>query len=74
MFHKYRILIFSEHPDELMKFYRDVLGLELEKKLLLDFYGGRYGLRLLVRLLFLLLFLGFLMVGHDFSLFLGLKS
>ncbi|MBU0976498.1 MAG: VOC family protein [Patescibacteria group bacterium] len=33
MFSKYRILIFSENPDELMKFYRDVLELKLEDKL-----------------------------------------
>ena len=29
----YRILIWSENPDELMKFYRDTLGLELALKL-----------------------------------------
>jgi uncharacterized glyoxalase superfamily protein PhnB len=33
MFSKYRILIFSENPDELMRFYRDVLGLKLLNKL-----------------------------------------
>lgn len=33
MFTAYRILIFSENPDELMKFYRDVLELKIEKKL-----------------------------------------
>ncbi len=33
MFTAYRILIFSENPDKLMQFYRDILGLELEKKL-----------------------------------------
>jgi uncharacterized glyoxalase superfamily protein PhnB len=33
MFSKYRILIFSENPDELMKFYRDDLKLKLVKKL-----------------------------------------
>lgn len=31
MFSEYRILIFSENPDELMKFYRDILGMKLEK-------------------------------------------
>lgn len=30
-FHKYRILIFSENPDKLVPFYRDVLGLCLDK-------------------------------------------
>jgi uncharacterized glyoxalase superfamily protein PhnB len=33
MFTKYLIMIYSENPDELMKFYRDVLELKLEKKL-----------------------------------------
>lgn len=33
MFSKYRILIYSENPDELMKFYRDVLELKLANKL-----------------------------------------
>lgn len=33
MFSKYRILIFSQNPDKLAKFYRDVLKLELETKL-----------------------------------------
>lgn len=33
MFTDYRILIFSENPDELMKFYRDTLEMKLEKKL-----------------------------------------
>jgi len=33
MFSEYRILIFSENPDKLMKFYRDTLGMKLEKKL-----------------------------------------
>jgi len=33
MFSAYRILIFSQNPDKLMKFYRDILGLKLEKKL-----------------------------------------
>ncbi len=43
MFSKYRILIFSEHPDELMKFYQNVLGLELEKKLdIPNDYGYRF--------------------------------
>ena len=32
-FSKYRILIFSENPDTLMPFYRDVLGFELQEKL-----------------------------------------
>lgn len=32
MFKGSRILIWSENPDELMKFYRDVLELELEEK------------------------------------------
>lgn len=44
MFSKYRILIFSEHPDELMKFYQNVLELELEKKLdIPNDYGYRFG-------------------------------
>lgn len=30
-FTKYRILIFSENPDQLMKFYRDVLGFMIIK-------------------------------------------
>lgn len=39
-FAKYRILIFSEDPDKLMVFYRDVLGLKLENKLdIPDDYG-----------------------------------
>lgn len=43
MFSKYRLLIFSEHPDELMKFYRDILELELEKKLdIPNDYGYRF--------------------------------
>ena len=33
MFSHYRILIYSENPDELMKFYRDTLQLPLENKL-----------------------------------------
>lgn len=33
MFSHYRILIYSETPDELMKFYRDALELKLENKL-----------------------------------------
>lgn len=33
MFSKYGILIFSKNPDRLMKFYRDVLKLELESEL-----------------------------------------
>lgn len=32
-FTNYRILIFSENPDKLMPFYRDVLGLKLLEKL-----------------------------------------
>lgn len=32
MFKGSRILIWSENPDELMKFYRDILELELEEK------------------------------------------
>jgi predicted enzyme related to lactoylglutathione lyase len=32
-FSKYRVLIFSENPDKLMKFYRDVLELKLESQL-----------------------------------------
>lgn len=32
MFTEYRILIFSDNPDELMKFYRDTLGMQLEKR------------------------------------------
>lgn len=40
MFTEYRILIFSENPDELMKFYRDTLGMKLEKRYALpDDYG-----------------------------------
>lgn len=35
-FNKYRILIYSENPDELMTFYRDVLELELIDQLTLD--------------------------------------
>lgn len=39
-FSKYRILIFSEDPDKLMQFYRDVLELELVDQLSLpDDYG-----------------------------------
>lgn len=33
MFSHYRILIYSENPDQLMKFYRDTLELQLENKL-----------------------------------------
>ena len=32
-FTSYRILIFTENPDKLMPFYRDVLEMEVEKKL-----------------------------------------
>ncbi len=43
MFSHYRILLYSEDPDELMKFYRDVLGLELEQKLdIPNDYGYRF--------------------------------
>lgn len=35
-FLKYRILIYSENPDQLMKFYRDVLGFNLVDQLKLD--------------------------------------
>jgi uncharacterized glyoxalase superfamily protein PhnB len=33
MFSKYRVLIFSENPDRLMKFYRDVLELQLDSEM-----------------------------------------
>lgn len=33
MFSHYRILIYSENPDKLMEFYRDILELKLENKL-----------------------------------------
>lgn len=33
---KYNILIFSENPDQLMRFYRDTLGFKLESELKLD--------------------------------------
>lgn len=33
MFQGYRILIFTEDPDTLMPFYRDILEMEVEKKL-----------------------------------------
>ena len=43
MFSHYRILIYSETPDELMKFYRDVLQLELEQHLdIPNDYGYRF--------------------------------
>ena len=35
-FSKYRILIYSENPDKLMQFYRDVLELKLIDQLKLD--------------------------------------
>lgn len=39
-FSHYRILLFSENPDELMKFYRDTLEIPLENKLdIPDDYG-----------------------------------
>lgn len=44
-FSKYRILIFSQNPDKLMPFYRDVLGFELLEKL--DIVGD-YGYMLKV--------------------------
>lgn len=40
MFSKYRILIYSENPDKLMEFYRDVLEFKLENKLT---YKDDYG-------------------------------
>lgn len=44
MFSKYRILIFSENPDKLMKFYKDILDLKLEKKLdIPNDYGYLFG-------------------------------
>jgi len=43
MFSHYRILIYSENPDELMKFYRDVLELKLEQTLdIPNDYGYRF--------------------------------
>lgn len=45
MFTEYRILIFSENPDELMKFYRDTLGMQLEKRYTLS---NDYGYMFLV--------------------------
>jgi uncharacterized glyoxalase superfamily protein PhnB len=44
-FSKYRILIYSETPDSLMKFYRDVLGFKLLEKLDIP---GDYGYMLQV--------------------------
>ena len=44
-FSKYRILIFSQNPDKLMPFYRDVLGLEFLEKLDIP---GDYGYMLRV--------------------------
>ncbi len=39
-FSKYRILIYSENPDKLVKFYQDVLGFKLLNKLdILGDYG-----------------------------------
>ncbi len=45
MFSEYRILIFSDNPDELMKFYRDTLGMQLEKRYILP---NDYGYMFLV--------------------------
>ena len=45
MFTEYRILIFSDNPDELMKFYRDTLGMQLEKRYTLS---NDYGYMFLV--------------------------
>lgn len=43
MFAKYLIMIYSQDPDELMKFYRDVLELKIEKRLTLpDDYGWMF--------------------------------
>jgi len=39
-FNKYRILIYSENPDKLVKFYTDILGLKLLNKLT---YENDYG-------------------------------
>lgn len=39
-FSKYRILIYSQNPDELMKFYRDVLEFKLIDQLNIP---GDYG-------------------------------
>ncbi len=36
MFTRYRVLIFSENPDKLMTFYRDVLELKLESEMKLS--------------------------------------
>ncbi|HUQ85593.1 MAG TPA: VOC family protein [Candidatus Limnocylindrales bacterium] len=44
-FSKYRILIYSENPDKLMEFYRDVLGFELLEHLDIP---GDYGYMLRV--------------------------
>ncbi len=44
-FTKYRILIYSENPDKLMEFYRDVLGFELLEHLDIP---GDYGYMLKV--------------------------
>lgn len=43
MFTNYRILIYSENPDKLMKFYRDILKLKLDSKLdIPNDYGYRF--------------------------------
>lgn len=42
-FTKYRIIIFSANPDELMKFYRDVLDLkQIDELKLPDDYGYKF--------------------------------
>ncbi len=51
----YRILIWSENPDELMKFYRDVLELEVAVELKLS---NDYGYGLKIAGTNLLLFIG----------------
>lgn len=44
-FSKYRILIYSENPDKLMQFYRDVLGFKLIDQLKLpDDYGYMFNI------------------------------
>lgn len=45
MLSHYRILIYSENPDKLMQFYRDVLELELEQQLdIPNDYGYRFAI------------------------------
>jgi len=46
MFKKYRILIFSEDPDKLLPFYKDVLGLKLESELKIP---NDYGYMLVIK-------------------------